>query len=121
MSENGTGTGAATECEIARERMTDALGEGSSGNPEPLDRHLASCGPCRDHLERMRRTWRLAAGASARLEPSPESWVRLKGEMTGLQGEWERRRRFLKRLAMALAFALPVLFAVAWILMRPRG
>lgn len=97
--------------------MTDLL-SGTAAAPADLASHLAGCGACRDHLERMRRTWKLASGSSGAIEPSPESWVRLKEEMAGLQEGWESARRIRRAIAMALAFALPVLAVLAWLLLK---
>lgn len=101
-------------CEEARERMAECLGEGLPEEGD-LAAHLVSCGTCREELARRRRTFALAAGSVADFEPSPKSWERLSGEMAALSRDWERRAAFRRRIAIAAAFAAPVLAAVLWL------
>lgn len=105
------------DCPAARERMAECLGEGLP-EEEGLIAHMASCASCREELARMRRAFALAAGSVADFEPSPKSWERLSGEMAALSRDWERRAALRRRIAIAAAFAAPVLAAVLWLVFK---
>ena len=104
------------ECAEARERIAECLdGEPPAGGE--LGAHLAACASCREELARVRRAYDVAARAVADFEPSPASWERLSGEMAAIGRDWERQAAFRRRLAVAAAFAAPVLAALAWLLL----
>ncbi len=105
------------DCSEARERIAEGL-DGELPAEGDLAGHLGGCADCREAFMRMRRTFALAAGAVAGVEPSPASWERLSGEMAAMEKDWELRAGRRRRIAALAAFALPVVAVLVWLLLR---
>jgi anti-sigma factor RsiW len=101
------------------ERLSDlADGALAPAERDAVERHLAACAECHADAEALRRVLALAAAAPRGVEPPPEVWTGVRGQLAPRPA---RVRQLLWRRAPVLA-AAAVLLAVASVrLLAARG